>query len=85
VTQSISEEQKLMRQSCRAFIDDLVIPHIRANWQREWLMDPEARLAPEILEGADIFLHMDATTDISKFKIVKSMFPATAGKYAGPE
>jgi hypothetical protein len=23
--------------------------------------------------------------DISKLKIVKSMFPATAGKYAGPE
>ena len=31
------------------------------------------------------FLHMDATADISRFKIVKSMFPATAGKYAGPE
>ena len=32
-----------------------------------------------------IFLHMDATADISKMKIVKSMFPATAGKYAGVE
>jgi acyl-CoA dehydrogenase len=28
---------------------------------------------------------MDATVDISKMKIVKSMFPQTAGKYAGPE
>jgi len=28
---------------------------------------------------------MDATTDISRLKIVKSMFPDTAGKYAGPE
>jgi hypothetical protein len=28
---------------------------------------------------------MDATVDISKLKIVKSMFPQTAGKYAGPE
>jgi len=28
---------------------------------------------------------MDATTDISRLKIVKSMFPHTAGKYAGPE
>jgi hypothetical protein len=28
---------------------------------------------------------MDATVDISRFKIVKSMFPRTAGKYAGPE
>ena len=28
---------------------------------------------------------MDGTTDISRFKIVKSMFPRTAGAYAGPE
>jgi hypothetical protein len=28
---------------------------------------------------------MDATVDISKFKIIKSLFPETAGKYAGPE
>jgi hypothetical protein len=28
---------------------------------------------------------MDATVDISKLKIVKSMFPATAGSYAGPD
>jgi alkylation response protein AidB-like acyl-CoA dehydrogenase len=39
----------------------------------------------KLFRDAAIFLHMDATTDISKFKIVKSMFPATAGKYAGPE
>ena len=36
----------------------------------------------KVLRDAAIFLHMDATVDISKFKIVKSMFPATAGKYA---
>ena len=28
---------------------------------------------------------MDATVDISRFKIVKAMFPDTAGIYAGPE
>ena len=28
------------------------------------------------------FLHMDATADISHFKIIKSMFPDTAGTYA---
>jgi len=28
---------------------------------------------------------MDATTDISRFKIIKMMYPDTAGKYAGPE
>jgi hypothetical protein len=32
---SLSEEQRLMRRSCRAFVNDFVIPFIRANWQRE--------------------------------------------------
>ena len=49
----LSEEQRLMRQSCRDFVDDVVIPFIRGNWQREWMMTPEDRLPPEILEGAD--------------------------------
>ena len=49
----LSEEQRLMRDSCRAFVNDFVIPFIRRNWQREWLMDPGARLPPEILEAAD--------------------------------
>ena len=39
----------------------------------------------KLFRDAAIFLHMDATTDISRLKIVKSMFPQTAGKYAGPE
>jgi alkylation response protein AidB-like acyl-CoA dehydrogenase len=49
----LSEEQRLMRQSCRSFVDDVVIPFIRHNWQREWIMTPEDRLPPEILAGAD--------------------------------
>src|SRR5215216_2132017 len=49
----LSEEQRLMRQSCRAFVDDVIIPFIRQNWQREWSMVPEDRLPPEILKGAD--------------------------------
>lgn len=28
---------------------------------------------------------MDATTDISRFKIVKNLFSEAVGKYAGPE
>jgi len=48
----LSEEQRMMRQSCRDFVDDVVIPFIRGNWQREWDMRPAARLPPEILEGA---------------------------------
>ena len=39
----------------------------------------------KLFRDAAIFLHMDATVDISRLKIVKSMFPHTAGKYAGPE
>jgi alkylation response protein AidB-like acyl-CoA dehydrogenase len=39
----------------------------------------------KLFRDASVFLHMDATVDISKFKIVKNMFPLTAGKYAGPE
>ncbi|MGA8885706.1 MAG: acyl-CoA dehydrogenase family protein, partial [Pseudolabrys sp.] len=39
----------------------------------------------KVLRDAVIFMHMDATVDISKFKIVKNLFPETAGKYAGPE
>src|SRR5437870_5905412 len=49
----LSEEQRLTRRSCRAFVNDVVIPFIRANWKREWLMEPEQRLPREILEAAD--------------------------------
>ncbi|MBV9349000.1 MAG: acyl-CoA dehydrogenase family protein [Pseudolabrys sp.] len=49
----LSEEQILMRQSCRDFVDDVVIPFIRKNWKLEWSMVPEDRLPREILEGAE--------------------------------
>jgi alkylation response protein AidB-like acyl-CoA dehydrogenase len=39
----------------------------------------------KLLRDAAVFLHMDGTTDISKFKIVKALFPDTAGVYAGAE
>lgn len=50
---SLSEEQRMMRQSCRDFVDAVVIPFIRENWQREWSMEPEGRLPPRILEEAE--------------------------------
>src|SRR6266536_1741619 len=53
IDRRLSEEQRLMRRSCRAFVNDVVIPFIRANWKREWLMEPEQRLPREILEAAD--------------------------------
>src|SRR5438105_14621286 len=49
----LSEEQRLMRQSCRDFVDEVVTPFIRSNWQREWDMKREARLPPEIMQGAE--------------------------------
>jgi alkylation response protein AidB-like acyl-CoA dehydrogenase len=39
----------------------------------------------KLFRDAAIFLHMDGTVDVSRLKIVKGMFPQTAGKYAGPE
>jgi alkylation response protein AidB-like acyl-CoA dehydrogenase len=39
----------------------------------------------KLFRDAAIFLHMDATVDVSKLKIVKALFAHTAGKYAGPE
>ena len=50
---SLSEEQRMMRETCRAFVDEHVIPFIREHWQREWVMSPEDRLPANILETAD--------------------------------
>jgi alkylation response protein AidB-like acyl-CoA dehydrogenase len=49
----LSEDQRMMRQSCRDFVDDVVLPFVKQNWQREWSMDPKGRLPPSILEGAE--------------------------------
>ncbi|MFP6890748.1 MAG: acyl-CoA dehydrogenase family protein [Nitrospinota bacterium] len=49
----LTEEQVLMLNTCRSYVDNVVIPFLRENWEREWLMDPDARLPVEILEGAD--------------------------------
>ena len=50
---SLSDEQRMMRQSCRDFIDEVVLPFIKQNWRREWSMVPGERLPAEILEGAE--------------------------------
>lgn len=49
----LSEEQRMMRDACRAWVNEHVIPFIRQNWQREWVMTPEDRMPREILEVAD--------------------------------
>ncbi len=49
----LTDDQRMMRQSCRDFVDDVVIPFVKANWKQEWSMTPEARLPDSILEGAE--------------------------------
>jgi len=49
----LAEEQRMMRDTCRAFVDEHVTPFIRQHWQREWIMTPEDRLPRKILEVAD--------------------------------
>jgi len=49
----LSEEQRMMRQSCRDFVDEVVTPFIKKNWQLEWSMVPEERLPKQILEAAE--------------------------------
>src|SRR5881396_854122 len=83
IDRGLSEEQKLMRETCRGFVNDLVIPFMRRNWQREWLMDPDARLPREILEQADRIgirtlgvpeefggIQLDPKTEVQTFAIV---------------
>ena len=48
----LSEDQRMMRQSCRDFVDDVVLPFIKQNWRQEWSMTPEGRLPASILDGA---------------------------------
>ena len=49
----LSEEQRMMRDTSRQYVDNVVIPFIAADRTREWRMDPDDRLTPEILEQAD--------------------------------
>ncbi|HSQ05532.1 MAG TPA: acyl-CoA dehydrogenase family protein [Burkholderiales bacterium] len=53
IDRGLPEETRMMRETCRKFVDEYVTPFIRQNWQREWLMEPEKRLPRLILEQAD--------------------------------
>lgn len=46
----LTDEQRLMRRTCRRYVDQVVRPFIAANREREWLFDPDLRLPPEILD-----------------------------------
>jgi len=52
IERALSEEQRMMRNTIRAFVDKEVIPFIRKNWEKEWDMKPENRPSLELLEGA---------------------------------
>ena len=85
IDRRLSDEQRLMRQSCRGFVNDNVIPFMRAmelHGGNGVMLDFGIE---KLFRDAAIFLHMDATADISRFKIVKALFPRSAGIYAGPE
>ncbi len=80
---NLSEEQRMMRQSCRDFVDDVIIPFIRGDWKREWSMTPEDRLPAAILEGAETVgirtlgvpeefggLELDRATEVQTFALI---------------
>jgi len=52
IERQLSEEQRMMRDTIRSFVDKEVIPFIRKNWEKEWDMKPENRPSQELLEGA---------------------------------
>jgi alkylation response protein AidB-like acyl-CoA dehydrogenase len=52
IERALSQEQRMMRDTIRAFVDGEVTPFIRKNWEREWDMKPENRPSRELLEGA---------------------------------
>ena len=79
----LSEEQRMMRDSCRAFADEVITPFIRDNWRREWDMNADARLPREILEAADKVgirtlgipeefggIELDPKTEVQTFAII---------------
>ncbi len=49
----LTDEQRMMRDTSRRYVDQVVLPFIQQNRTREWAMDPLERLAPHILEQAD--------------------------------
>ena len=98
IEHGLSEEQRLMRQSCRDFVDEVVIPFIRGNWQREWSMVPEERLPPEILQGADKVgirtlgvpeefggVELDKASEVATFALIAGMLPLALAIGAGSQ
>ena len=47
----LSDEQRLMRETCRRYVDNVVRPFIAADREREWSFDAAGRLPAEIFGG----------------------------------
>ena len=52
--ENLTEEQTLMLDTCRSFVNSEVIPFVRDNWQQEWNMEPAERLPAGILSKAHV-------------------------------
>ena len=48
-----TEEQRLIWQTTHDMMNDVVIPWVKQNVDREWEMDPKRRLPVEMLEALD--------------------------------
>ncbi len=79
----LTEEQIMMRDVCRKFVDQTVTPFIQQNWQQEWSMEPKGRLPLKILEESDKIgirtlgipekfggLSLDPQTEVRTFAII---------------
>jgi alkylation response protein AidB-like acyl-CoA dehydrogenase len=52
-TMELTEEQRLLAETARRFTDDVVIPWVQDNRDREWTAPPEERVPYELLEAID--------------------------------
>ena len=52
IDRGLTEEQRMMRETIRTFVNADVVPFMRKNWQLEWDMTPENRPSVELLQGA---------------------------------
>ena len=52
-TQDLSMEQRMMRDTCREYVEKVIKPFIQANREHEWVFPPEDRVIPAALEEAD--------------------------------
>jgi hypothetical protein len=83
MTYALSDEQQMMQQSCRSYVDKVILPFIKRDWKREWDMTPRNRLPAEILDGAEALgirtlgvpeqyggVELDPSSEVQTFAII---------------